>query len=63
MALANVPFMALSASALPPLAKVIEESLHLKSPHHVCHSLDRPNIFLSISKSKGLVMSVASIQL
>jgi superfamily II DNA helicase RecQ len=49
--------MALSASASPPLAKVIEESLHLKSPHHVCHSLDRPNIFLSISKSKGLAVS------
>lgn len=44
-ALTAVPFMALSASAPPAVAKSIEDSLHLKSPVHISHSLDRPNIF------------------
>ena len=34
-ALAGVPFMALSASAPPPVAEAIEESLVLKSPVHI----------------------------
>ena len=57
-ALTDVPFMALSASPPPSIAKSIEDSLHLKSPIHIMHSLDRPNIFLSIAKSKGLSVSV-----
>ena len=52
--------MALSASAPPLVAKVIEESLHLKSPVLISHNLDRPNIFFSFSKSKGLAVSVMS---
>ena len=60
-ALADVPFMALSASAPPLVAKVIEESLHLKSPVLISHNLDRPNIFFSFSKSKGLAVSVMSL--
>lgn len=56
-ALTDVPFMALSASAPPLIMKTINESLHLKSPVHVAHDLDRPNIFLSWSKSKGLPVS------
>lgn len=60
-ALADVPFMALSASAPPSVAKVIEDSLQLKSPLNVTHNLDRPNIFLSCAKSKGLTVSKLSI--
>ena len=56
-ALTGVPFMALSASAPPPVVKSIVEALHLKSPVHVFHSLDRPNIFLSYAVSKGLAVS------
>ena len=56
-ALAGVPFMALSASAPPPVAEAIEKSLVLKSPVHIENSLDRPNIFFSVSKSKGLAVS------
>ena len=56
-ALAGVPFMALSASAPPPVAEAIEKSLVLKSPVHIENSLDRLNIFFSVSKSKGLAVS------
>ena len=56
-ALTDAPFIALSASAPPSVEKCIVDSLHLKSPVHVSHSLDRPNIFLSYSKSKGLTVS------
>lgn len=56
-ALTDAPFMALSASAPLAIAKAIEESLHLKSPVYITHSLDRPNIFLSYAKSKGLAVS------
>lgn len=58
-ALTDVPFMALSASAPPLVAKSIEESLHLKSPVHISHSLDRPNIFFSYAKSKGVAVSIS----
>lgn len=40
-ALADVPFMALSASAPPSVARSIEDSLHLKFPVHIAHNLDR----------------------
>lgn len=56
-ALTDVPFMALSASAPPSIAKSIEDSLHLKTPVHIFHSLDRPNVFLSYAKSMGLTVS------
>lgn len=56
--MAGVPFMALSASAPPSVVKDIEDSLHLQSPVHIVHSLDRPNIFFSYSKSKGLAVSI-----
>lgn len=61
-ALTDAPFMALSASAPPLVTKAIEESLHLKSPVHISHSLDRPNIFFSLSKSKGLAVSVMHVR-
>lgn len=61
-ALTDAPFMALSASAPPPVAKVIEESLHLKCPVHISHSLDRPNIFFSFSKSKGLAVRLMCLR-
>lgn len=60
-ALADVPFMALSASSPPSVAKDIEESLHMKSPVYITHSLDRPSIFLSYSKSRGLAVSIIDI--
>ena len=56
-ALTDAPFMALSASAPPSIMKIIEESLQLKSPVHIRHSLDRPNVFLSCAKSKSLAVS------
>lgn len=57
-ALTGVPFMALSASAPPLVAKAITESLHLKSPVSISLGLDRPNIFFSFAKSKGLAVSM-----
>ena len=57
-ALVDVPFMALSASAPPDITREIIASLHLNSPVYVSHNLDRPNIFLSHSKSKGLAVSI-----
>ena len=59
-ALTDVPFIALTASAPPHVKEIIIESLHLKSSAIVCHTLDRPNIFLSISKSTALEVSVWS---
>ena len=53
--------MALSASAPPAIAKAIAESLHLKAPFQVMHGLDKPNIFLSWSKSKGLAVSQCNV--
>lgn len=49
--------MALSASAPPAVVKSLVDSLHLKTPVHIFHSLDRPNIFLSYAVSKGLAVS------
>ena len=49
--------MALSASAPPHTMKAIIKSLHLKSPLQVLHGLDRPNIYLSWCKSKGMALS------
>ena len=56
-ALTGVPFMALSASASPSIVKIIEDSLQLKSLFRIDHNLDRPNIFLSCAKSRGLSVS------
>ena len=51
--------LALSTSAPPSIAKIIEESLQLKSLVHIRHSLDRPNIFLSCAKSKSLAVYIS----
>lgn len=56
-ALTDVPVMALSASASPPIVKSIVDSLHLKTPVEIFHSLDRPNIYFSYGVSKGLAVS------
>ena len=53
----DVPFIALTASAPPDIKEVIVVSLHLKSLAIVCRTLDRPNIFFSISKSTTLEVS------
>lgn len=57
-ALTEAPVIALTASAPPSVLSVIQATLHLKNPVIISHSLDRPNIFLSVSKSKGLCVSV-----
>ena len=49
----NAPFIALTAAA----SYTICEFLCLREPALVSHTLDRPNIFLSASKSRGLNIS------
>ena len=56
-ALTDVPFLALTASAPPEIEDLIVQSLHLRSPVIVSRTLDRPNIFFSMSKSFGLEVS------
>lgn len=56
-ALTNAPLMALSASASPSVVKYIADSLHLRAPVEILHSLDRPNIYFSYGVSKGLAVS------
>ena len=50
----NAPFIALTATAPQGIKETICESLCLREPALVSHTLDRPNIFLSASKSRGL---------
>lgn len=56
-ALTDVPFMALTATAPPGIKATICASLGLKEPVVVSKTLDRPNIYLSIHKSKGINVS------
>ena len=60
-ALTDVPFIALTASAPAETEKCIIESLHLESPVITSRTLDRPNIFFSISKSVSLEVSLCTI--
>ena len=60
-ALTSVPLMALTASAPPETQDFIVQSLHLTSPVVVSRTLDRPNIFFSMSRSFGLEVSGAII--
>ena len=56
-AMTNAPFIALTATAPYGIKETICESLCLREPALVSHTLDRPNIFLSASKSRGLNVS------
>lgn len=60
-ALTAAPFMALTASAPPEIEGTIVSSLHLKEPVVVKRRLDRPNIYLSTSKSVGIKASLYAI--
>ena len=57
-AMTNAPFIALTATAPQGIKETICESLCLREPALVSHTLDRPNIFLSASKSRGLNVSI-----
>lgn len=45
----HVPFLAVTATATPPVRADICKSLCLINPNVVCSSFDRPNLFLSVS--------------
>lgn len=66
-AVASVPFMALTATASDSTYSAIVDSLHLDNPVLVSSSLNRVNIFLSVSPienmsvSKGLSVCVGYI--
>ena len=45
--------MALTASANGDVQELIQSSLHLVSPVIVSKSLDRPNVFFLLAKSKA----------
>ena len=62
-ALTCVPFMALTASAPPDVRSTIVSSLHLNNPVYVEGSLDRPNIYMSVSTIKGVNVSVVRYRL
>ena len=53
-ALTDVPLIAVTATAPIVVQSEICDSLGLKEPAVILQTLDRPNIFLSCSKSKGL---------
>ena len=57
-ALTNVPIIALTATAPSHVKDAICSSLGLEKPAVVLQTLDRPNIFFSICKSKGLNVSL-----
>ena len=54
------PFMALTATASPSTYASIVESLHLDHPATVTRSLNRPNIYFSVSQVKSLKVSKQS---
>lgn len=57
----DAPFMALTATAPQDIKSTICKSLCLKEPAMVSQTLDRPNIYLSASKSKGLNVSIHDV--
>lgn len=56
-AMTKVPFMTLTASASPSVQEDIIQSLSLTNVVYVRHSLDRPNIHLSVAKKSSLAVS------
>ena len=59
-ALTDVPIIAVTATAPKAVESMICDSLSLQTPVVVSQSLDRPNIFLSCTKSRGLNVSVCN---
>ena len=53
-AVTNLPFMALIATAPPHVEAELISSLHMHDPVIVRQPLDRPNIYLSASRSVGM---------
>ena len=53
-----MPIIELTATAPQATKASISSSLGLSEPVVVSHTLDRPNIFLSACKSKGLNVSL-----
>ena len=56
-ALCDAPVIALTATAPYDIQSCICSSLGLSEPVLILHTLDRPNIYLSVCKSKGLPVS------
>ena len=53
----RVPFMALTATASDTTSAAIIKSLHLNQPAMISRSLNRHNLYFSVSPSKGLKVS------
>ena len=60
-ALAQAPFMALTATASPETQEVIMKSLHLVRPVVVSQRLDRPNIHLSAGPIKTMTCKSSAV--
>ena len=56
--LSRAPFMALTASAPPHVEAEILRSLYMHDSVFVSQPLDRPNIYISASKSLGVKVRV-----
>ena len=56
-ALTDAPLIAVTATAPKAIQSKICDSLGLKEPAVISQTLDRPNIYFSCSKSKGLNVS------
>ena len=56
-ALTNAPFMALTATANEEMQASIEESLNMAEPVVISRSVDRPNVYYSVSTIKSIDVS------
>ncbi|XP_064386920.1 bifunctional 3'-5' exonuclease/ATP-dependent helicase WRN-like isoform X3 [Halichondria panicea] len=54
--LPDVPLLALTATATPPVQKDICSSLKMKNPLQTCTTLDRPNLYLQVHQRSESVM-------
>ncbi|XP_022095858.1 Werner syndrome ATP-dependent helicase homolog [Acanthaster planci] len=59
--LSEVPFMALTATATPPVCKDICTTLRLKNPLVTCTSFDRPNLYLEVRLKSGIRSDLQSL--
>ena len=60
-AVASVLFMALTATAFDSTYSAIVESLHMDNPVLVSNSLNRANIFLSVSPIENMSVSFIDV--
>lgn len=56
-ALTTAPVISLTASAPPSVEQQLLESLSMHCPTFIKHTLDRPNIFYSVSKKTSMPVS------